>query len=389
MSRYRISENVNQKTGEVVSYNVYDRKQGRQLTGGEIKVLLKKGEISFDKSEHRSPNKKWTEKEKQWLIEIFTDNATMYLSQKERCNLFNYKVETNIGKHKIRNHTTIRGYWAILRKTLKPKDMKKATKTKRKTWSPEEVEILKEVFLDSDLMKTKDKCKEFNRRVIELFGPSKERTNQAIQVYWGNLKKELESTTNEQATCPNCKEPDNGDCKCMQNKCRDCDKPVGNVTFTLCDGCWEKKHPIEKNKEIKHTDVRDKGFPKPGITMGKPFAGLVDPLIPMRYPYNMGLELTDEEKVDKLKKMIGHLPDFLKQSVETTKDAIDKAVGYKASTSIQEQIEGLKGKDFKHYMAPTNSRDERFVVLLLEEETRLISQLQAVRNLIRIYRKTQ
>ena len=42
--------------------------------------------------------------------------------------------------------------------------------------------------------------------------------------------------------CPNCQEP-TGQCACMRNECMLCGKPVGNITFTVCDDCWEKEHP--------------------------------------------------------------------------------------------------------------------------------------------------
>lgn len=38
--------------------------------------------------------------------------------------------------------------------------------------------------------------------------------------------------------CDNCKETTK-ECACMRNICRKCQKPVGNITFTICDECWE------------------------------------------------------------------------------------------------------------------------------------------------------
>ena len=40
--------------------------------------------------------------------------------------------------------------------------------------------------------------------------------------------------------CPNCREPaDIADkCACKRNTCIRCGKPVGNITFTVCDECW-------------------------------------------------------------------------------------------------------------------------------------------------------
>ena len=39
--------------------------------------------------------------------------------------------------------------------------------------------------------------------------------------------------------CPNCKEKKKK-CACIRNICIKCGKPVGNITFTVCDGCWDK-----------------------------------------------------------------------------------------------------------------------------------------------------
>ena len=37
--------------------------------------------------------------------------------------------------------------------------------------------------------------------------------------------------------CLNCKETKKP-CACMRNKCVVCKEPVGNITFTVCDSCW-------------------------------------------------------------------------------------------------------------------------------------------------------
>lgn len=42
--------------------------------------------------------------------------------------------------------------------------------------------------------------------------------------------------------CLNCKEIED-ECACLRNKCLGCGEPVGNITFTVCDQCWDKKHP--------------------------------------------------------------------------------------------------------------------------------------------------
>ena len=42
--------------------------------------------------------------------------------------------------------------------------------------------------------------------------------------------------------CPNCKESVK-ECACMRNICHKCGKPVGNITFTICDECWDIEFP--------------------------------------------------------------------------------------------------------------------------------------------------
>lgn len=49
-----------------------------------------------------------------------------------------------------------------------------------------------------------------------------------------NTRVSLEHT---EEPCPNCKETKD-ECACMRNKCNRCKKPVGNITFSVCDECW-------------------------------------------------------------------------------------------------------------------------------------------------------
>lgn len=45
----------------------------------------------------------------------------------------------------------------------------------------------------------------------------------------------------EHPECPNCKERKTV-CACLRNTCIQCGAPVGNITFTVCDACWDKPH---------------------------------------------------------------------------------------------------------------------------------------------------
>lgn len=42
------------------------------------------------------------------------------------------------------------------------------------------------------------------------------------------------------------------ECACWRNRCIICGAPVGNITFTACDDCWDKK--LAKTKTV---DPRD------------------------------------------------------------------------------------------------------------------------------------
>ena len=57
--------------------------------------------------------------------------------------------------------------------------------------------------------------------------------------------------------CPNCKEKDDP-CACLRNICIDCGGPVGNITFTVCDDCWDKR-TAKTNKSSHLTRKRRAG----------------------------------------------------------------------------------------------------------------------------------
>jgi hypothetical protein len=39
--------------------------------------------------------------------------------------------------------------------------------------------------------------------------------------------------------CRNCGETIER-CACMRNLCDKCGKPIGNITFAICDKCWDE-----------------------------------------------------------------------------------------------------------------------------------------------------
>jgi hypothetical protein len=54
--------------------------------------------------------------------------------------------------------------------------------------------------------------------------------------------------------CPNCKETVE-ECACLRNKCHQCKEPVGNITFTVCDKCWDLKHAAPQEKPEKEQNI--------------------------------------------------------------------------------------------------------------------------------------
>lgn len=62
------------------------------------------------------------------------------------------------------------------------------------------------------------------------------------EINWSN--KSLDNSTQndmvktDYTECPNCKEK-SPECGCIRNKCARCNGPVGNITFTICDKCWD------------------------------------------------------------------------------------------------------------------------------------------------------
>lgn len=69
------------------------------------------------------------------------------------------------------------------------------------------------------------------------------------------LKKKIEVLDDEEPKpCPNCKETVK-ECACMRNKCNMCGKPVGNITFSVCDECWEHRSPHLAHKPQFNTGI--------------------------------------------------------------------------------------------------------------------------------------
>lgn len=56
------------------------------------------------------------------------------------------------------------------------------------------------------------------------------------------MHKSRKSLDKQTEPCPNCKETVE-QCACMRNICHKCEKPVGNITFTICDDCWDIEFP--------------------------------------------------------------------------------------------------------------------------------------------------
>lgn len=78
-----------------------------------------------------------------------------------------------------------------------------------------------------------------------------------VQVQWPDLRLAIwELVTNlapwpeasKEEKCSQCGESVQP-CACMRAICDECKEPIGNVTFTVCDNCWDKLHPKQPPPE--------------------------------------------------------------------------------------------------------------------------------------------
>jgi hypothetical protein len=95
---------------------------------------------------------------------------------------------------------------------------------------------------------------------IKIIEATEDRPMQVMQLASGGGEfrdcKDREIMKDNQSPCPNCKEAVEI-CACLRNKCHICKEPVGNITFTVCDKCWDKEYNknienqiMDKNNEI-------------------------------------------------------------------------------------------------------------------------------------------
>jgi len=76
----------------------------------------------------------------------------------------------------------------------------------------------------------------------------REKDNGIIKGLTAEDHKNLTELFNEPNPCPNCKETSK-ECACMRNICKDCGEPVGNITFSVCDKCWDEERKEKKREE--------------------------------------------------------------------------------------------------------------------------------------------
>lgn len=85
----------------------------------------------------------------------------------------------------------------------------------------------------------------FRRTARFLAQEFKERDMRLYEQQWAEAANSLVQPQHEiTIPCPNCKETQQS-CKCLRNECLRCGGPVGNITFTVCDDCWNLKSSVE------------------------------------------------------------------------------------------------------------------------------------------------
>ena len=92
-----------------------------------------------------------------------------------------------------------------------------------------------------DLIEALDKMSEL-MRLHRIKNPSIDSYDQILELMTEQIGKlrSLVDHLPENNKCPNCHETKDP-CACLRNRCKLCGMPVGNITFTLCDDCWEDK----------------------------------------------------------------------------------------------------------------------------------------------------
>jgi hypothetical protein len=122
--------------------------------------------------------------------------------------------------------------------------------------------------------------------------------------------------TERSEPCGNCKETIK-ECACMRNICFKCNKPVGNITFSVCDECWNILHPPKNNS------AKELLASQPPVMEGK--KETLQDVIKRVSPFGT-MTISNPKMLIALEDFIGQKTSSLQSEVEQLKGALQELV---------------------------------------------------------------
>jgi len=138
--------------------------------------------------------------------------------------------------------------------------------------------------------------------------------------------------TERSEPCGNCKETIK-ECACMRNICFKCNKPVGNITFSVCDECWNILHPPKNNS------AKELLASQPPVMEGK--KETLQDVIKRVSPFGT-MTISNPKMLIALEDFIGQKTKSLQSEVEQLKGIAEKY--YKMSDELIKLINENKGQ---------------------------------------------
>jgi len=139
--------------------------------------------------------------------------------------------------------------------------------------------------------------------------------------------------TERSEPCGNCKETIK-ECACMRNICFKCNKPVGNITFSVCDECWNILHPPKNNS------AKELLASQPPVMEGK--EETLQDVIKRVSPFGT-MTISNPKMLIALEDFIGQKTSSLQSEVEQLKGLLKEAQPF-CGTMLRGKIEHYTSK---------------------------------------------
>ena len=139
--------------------------------------------------------------------------------------------------------------------------------------------------------------------------------------------------TERSEPCGNCKETIK-ECACMRNICFKCNKPVGNITFSVCDECLNILHPPKNNS------AKELLASQPPVMEGK--EETLQDVIKRVSPFGT-MTISNPKMLIALEDFIGQKTSSLQSEVEQLKGLLKEAQPF-CGTMLRGKIEHYTSK---------------------------------------------